>query len=168
MVKKRVLSPCPVLDQEQLSQFLQNEGYKEVHRRLIWNYAVSRALEHNSSGEITPEQFSSFDEEIPGLPKRLNTPLADKFIMCSSKVVQQRLSTDGTIKLLIELQDGQRVEAVIIPHSGGDSSRGRNTLCVSSQIGCQMGCTFCATGKTHMNDVSSPIHSYAFDNTSGS
>ena len=50
------------------------------------------------------------------------------------------MSADGTRKLLVELQDGQRVEAVVIKHEG------RNTLCVSSQIGCQMACSFCATG----------------------
>lgn len=56
------------------------------------------------------------------------------------KTLQNHVSSDGTTKLLVELQDGQRVEAVIIKHSG------RNTLCVSSQIGCQMACSFCATG----------------------
>ena len=52
-------------------------------------------------------------------------------------------SSDGTTKLLIQLQDGLRVETVIIPWF----DRKKSTLCVSSQVGCKQGCTFCATGR---------------------
>lgn len=52
-------------------------------------------------------------------------------------------STDGTTKLLIRLQDGLEVETVIIPWF----DRNKSTLCVSSQVGCKQGCTFCATGR---------------------
>mmetsp|Transcript_25210 Transcript_25210/g.59446 ORF Transcript_25210/g.59446 Transcript_25210/m.59446 type:complete len:489 (-) Transcript_25210:1545-3011(-) len=51
-------------------------------------------------------------------------------------------SSDGTTKLLLKLSDGLEVETVIIPMKGG-----RSTLCISSQVGCRQGCTFCATGK---------------------
>ncbi len=51
-------------------------------------------------------------------------------------------STDGTTKLLLKMQDGMEVETVIIPWKGV-----RSTLCVSSQVGCRQGCTFCATGR---------------------
>lgn len=61
-------------------------------------------------------------------------------------------SVDGTVKLLIKLQDGHEIETVIIDHlKRGDDDEpkgkaGRLTLCVSSQVGCRMACTFCATG----------------------
>ena len=51
-------------------------------------------------------------------------------------------SSDGTTKLLLKLSDGLEVETVIIPWKGK-----RSTLCISSQVGCRQGCTFCATGK---------------------
>ena len=52
-------------------------------------------------------------------------------------------SADGTTKLLLRLQDGMEVETVIIPWF----DRNKSTLCVSSQVGCKQGCTFCATGR---------------------
>lgn len=58
-----------------------------------------------------------------------------------SIIHHRAVSNDGTIKYLLQLQDGQIIEAVGIPSSD------RLTVCVSSQVGCAMGCTFCATGK---------------------
>jgi len=52
-------------------------------------------------------------------------------------------SKDGTTKLLLRMKDGLEVETVIIPWQ----DRGRSTLCISSQVGCRQGCTFCATGR---------------------
>lgn len=62
---------------------------------------------------------------------------------------------DGsTTKLLIRLQDGQHIESVIMRHKQRDVATGnveqRITLCVSSQVGCAQGCTFCATGTMGM------------------
>lgn len=66
---------------------------------------------------------------------------------------------DDTTKLLVELQDGHRIESVIIRH------RHYATLCVSSQIGCAMGCKFCATGNTQNHplkyrEYSLPLYYY--------
>nr|XP_024393400.1 uncharacterized protein LOC112290851 isoform X2 [Physcomitrium patens]XP_024393401.1 uncharacterized protein LOC112290851 isoform X2 [Physcomitrium patens] len=81
--------------------------------------------------------------------------IKEKFKTLTSQVKDQETSADGTTtKLLIQLQGGQSVEAVIMRHdagagkyAGGPRQGGsRATLCVSSQVGCQMGCTFCATG----------------------
>ena len=58
------------------------------------------------------------------------------------KVVSRNPATDGSAKLLLELDHGARVEAVHMPRNVGT---GRVTLCISSQVGCAMGCTFCAT-----------------------
>ena len=52
-------------------------------------------------------------------------------------------SSDGTTKLLLKLRDGLDIETVIIPWD----DRKRSTLCISSQVGCRQGCTFCATGR---------------------
>jgi adenine C2-methylase RlmN of 23S rRNA A2503 and tRNA A37 len=88
---------------------------------------------------------------IPTVPARLYAVLAEKFSYLTSRLVSHKTSGDGsTTKLLIRLQDGQHIESVIMRHKQKDVATGnveqRITLCVSSQVGCAMGCTFCATG----------------------
>jgi 23S rRNA (adenine2503-C2)-methyltransferase len=58
-------------------------------------------------------------------------------------IVERHPSSDGATKLVLELSDGHRVEAVHMPRGEGDL---RVTYCISSQVGCALGCTFCATG----------------------
>eukprot|EP00971_Amphidinium_carterae_P258768 5135778-Amphidinium_carterae.1 len=67
-------------------------------------------------------------DEIPGIPDKIRGPLQDEFTLCTSTVVESMTSqVDGTMKLLIRLQDGGEVEAVLIRMKGHD------TLCLSSQ-----------------------------------
>jgi len=71
------------------------------------------------------------------------------FVTLTSKIHQQKTSADGTTtKLIIELHDGQLVESVLMRYKSQQGARegSRASLCVSSQCGCAMGCTFCATG----------------------
>jgi 23S rRNA (adenine2503-C2)-methyltransferase len=74
------------------------------------------------------------------LPKDLRALLAEKYSIARPKVAAEQKSSDGTIKWLLSMTDGQLVEAVFIP----EASRG--TLCVSSQVGCTLTCKFCHTG----------------------
>ncbi|MDL2216767.1 23S rRNA (adenine(2503)-C(2))-methyltransferase RlmN, partial [Desulfovibrio sp. OttesenSCG-928-M14] len=60
-------------------------------------------------------------------------------------ILDTRVSADGTVKFLLGLEDGQSVETVLIP-SASQEGRPRLTQCLSSQVGCAMGCTFCGTG----------------------
>jgi 23S rRNA (adenine2503-C2)-methyltransferase len=78
--------------------------------------------------------------EATELPKTLRERLQEEFPLprLVPEVVQQ--SQDGTRKYLWNLPDGEKIESVLIP------SAGRRTLCISSQVGCALGCTFCATG----------------------
>lgn len=63
------------------------------------------------------------------------------------KVVEQKRSMDGTTKYLMELADGMRIEAVLIPGAPpGDGDSRRLTLCISTQVGCTLDCVFCYTG----------------------
>lgn len=80
----------------------------------------------------------SFDQ-MSNLPAGLREHLKNHFKIGSLPSVTVNRSADGTRKLLLRLADGEAIESVIIPGSG------RTTLCVSSQAGCAMGCTFCAT-----------------------
>lgn len=75
------------------------------------------------------------------LPKGARERLAERSSSGMPLVYNQQLSSDGTRKFLLQLGDGQTIECVYIPE--GD----RRTICVSSQVGCAMGCTFCLTAK---------------------
>lgn len=75
------------------------------------------------------------------LPKNMRTWLAENACFDLPEVASYRVSKDGTAKWLLNVGQGNFVETVVIPE------KGRNTLCVSSQIGCMLDCSFCSTGK---------------------
>jgi len=78
--------------------------------------------------------------EMTDLPRPLRDALAARSPVRGSRLVESHLSRDSTRKLLIELADGERVECVVIPEPP------RLTVCVSTQVGCAVGCVFCASG----------------------
>lgn len=83
----------------------------------------------------------SFDE-LTTLPKALRQQLSEKYIISSVKAVKRLESKlDGTVKYLYELYDGNTVESVFMVYHHGCS------VCVSTQVGCRMGCKFCASGQ---------------------
>ena len=79
-------------------------------------------------------------EEMTDLPAGERVALAERFTMTTPAAVRTAESVDGTVKHLWRMADGELVESVLIPSSD------RLTLCISSQAGCAMACTFCATG----------------------
>ncbi len=79
-------------------------------------------------------------ETMTNLPAAMRSALADEFDLEALEVETRQRSVDGTQKLLLRARDEARVEAVLIPESG------RQTLCVSTQVGCPLTCSFCATG----------------------
>jgi 23S rRNA (adenine2503-C2)-methyltransferase len=86
------------------------------------------------------QQFAT-PEEMTNLPKALRATLADR-LTPALQVVVRRVSDGGdTVKYLWELHDGKRIETVLMLYPD------RVTVCVSSQVGCAMGCGFCATGQ---------------------
>lgn len=84
---------------------------------------------------------------MTNLPASLREILAEK--ACMERLQTQTLLTakDQTVKALMQLPSGRRVETVLIPSLDSHGSAHRLTVCVSSQVGCAMGCTFCATGR---------------------
>ena len=81
----------------------------------------------------------SFDE-MTNLPKTLRDQLAAECILTVPKVARKQVSQqDGTMKYLWELSDGNCIESVLMRYHHG------NTVCISSQVGCRMGCAFCAS-----------------------
>jgi 23S rRNA (adenine2503-C2)-methyltransferase len=82
----------------------------------------------------------SFDE-MSNLSAKTRQQLQQEFIFPVTSVEKTISSTDGTNKIIFLLHDGLKVEGVLIPADG------RTTACISSQVGCQLGCSFCATGQ---------------------
>lgn len=92
---------------------------------------------------IYKKQCSSFFE-MSDLPKELRQMLDVQATISIPRVLKQRVSSDGSRKFLLELDDKKRIESVLIPHSGDKDSK--YTICISTQVGCPLGCSFCATG----------------------
>jgi 23S rRNA (adenine2503-C2)-methyltransferase len=82
------------------------------------------------------------------LPRALREKLAENARLGELEEVARRTARDGTIKVLYRLPSGRTVESVLIPDLDPETGAARRlTVCVSSQVGCAMGCTFCATGR---------------------
>jgi 23S rRNA (adenine2503-C2)-methyltransferase len=110
----------------ELAAWLKERGHPSFRQRQIESWLFQRRVE-------TFEQMSD-------LPKNLRTQLEDQFQLWTTSVASHQTSTDGTEKLLLTLQDGGQVECVLLREDG------RRSICVSSQVGCAMGCVFCASG----------------------
>ena len=79
-------------------------------------------------------------EAMTNLAKEYRATLADNFVLAIPEVVTKQVSTDGTRKYLVRIEGGHEVEVVYIPETD------RGTLCISSQVGCTLTCSFCHTG----------------------
>ena len=85
---------------------------------------------------------TSFDE-MANLPAKLREFLKENCVIPSAEIERKRVSKlDGTVKYLFRLNDGEHIESVVMSYHHGAS------ICISTQVGCKMGCTFCATGKS--------------------
>lgn len=94
-------------------------------------------------GWIHQKGVSQF-EQMHNLSKSFRQALAQRCLLDNIHLVQKQISNDGTEKFLLELVDGEYIECVLMRYRG-EQSKQRNTLCISSQVGCAMGCSFCAT-----------------------
>ncbi len=89
---------------------------------------------------IYEKRVTTFDQ-MSNLPQAVRESLAESFSLYTTEIVQHQLSADGTEKLLLQLADGQQIESVLLR-----DDRGHRTVCLSTQVGCAMGCVFCASG----------------------
>lgn len=96
-------------------------------------------------GWIHQKQVQQIDD-MHNMGKELLTQLNNQCEITAMQLERKQVSKDGTEKFLFKLQDGNYIECVLMRYRG-DMSKQRNTLCISSQVGCAMGCTFCATGQ---------------------
>jgi 23S rRNA (adenine2503-C2)-methyltransferase len=117
---------------------------KDLSPKDIEEFAAEQGLEPFRARQIGKwlyqKQAGSFDE-MTDLSKELREMLNSSFrLECALDLTGEQVSTDGTRKYLFGLSDGNQIETVLIP------DKGRHTLCISSQVGCALGCTFCLTG----------------------
>jgi len=115
------------LELAELEDALADLGSERFHARQVFGWIHRR-------GVTDPERMTN-------LPRDLRARLADAFTVSTPRVVGDETSEDGTRKLVLELADGKRIEAVYIPNTPAQ------TFCISTQVGCAMGCGFCLTGK---------------------
>lgn len=88
---------------------------------------------------IFGKRVNSFDD-MHDLPAALRQRLAEEFLLFASQIARHQKSVDGTEKLLLRLADDEHIECVLMREDD------RRTVCVSTQVGCAMGCIFCASG----------------------
>jgi len=88
-------------------------------------------------------QRQTFDfQQMSNLPAELREKLAENYgSALSSEIVQSQSDSDGTVKVMIRLADGKKIESVLL-----NDEHGRRTACLSSQVGCALACRFCKTG----------------------
>ena len=98
---------------------------------------------------IYSENVDTIDE-MTNISIELRNKLKDNFELKRFKIIEKQKSKDGTIKYLFDLLDGNAIETVLMEYKYG------KTICVSSQVGCKMGCKFCAsTGISYIRNLSS-------------
>ncbi len=119
------------LDREAFTAFMTELGEKPFRARQIMKWLYSR--EQRDVHQMTD------------VAARTRDRLAAMTTTVLPAVAEDHTSLDGTRKWLFELDDGNRIETVYIPEAG------RGTLCVSSQVGCALDCSFCATGRQGFN-----------------
>ena len=115
------------LNQEELVQTLIGLGQQKFRAKQVYEW-------------LWKKNAHTF-EEMSNLSKDLRAVLEENFHIDAIKVEDQQISTDKTIKCAFHIEEGKVVEGVLIPTSS------RTTACISSQVGCSLSCTFCATGK---------------------
>lgn len=119
------------LDRPALESYFATMGEKPFRARQLLQWIYQRDV----------LSFSGMTD----LGKPLRTRLESEACLILPEIVSQRTSTDGTVKWLIRLRDGNCIETVYIPEPD------RGTLCISSQVGCSLNCTFCATARQGYN-----------------
>ena len=118
----------------ELTAEIERRGEPAFRARQLWHGLYQRLA-------------ASFDE-LTDLPAGLRAALAQDYRILPAETALERVSADGsTEKALLRLADGELIETVLMRYAAGPSTRRRNTICVSTQAGCAMACSFCATGQ---------------------
>lgn len=115
------------LSGNEIKQYIENIGLTSFRSRQLIHWIYKR--------------YAGTIEEITEFSDSMRRLLSEKAYISNLDLIDQQRSIDGTEKFLFKLDDGEMIESVLIP------DRDRLTLCISSQVGCAMGCKFCLTGR---------------------
>ena len=115
------------LSKDEMKDFVKTQGLPDYRAKQILHWIYEKKAE-------------SIDQ-ITELSKETKKKLSDSAYISNLKLLNRQSSKDSTEKFLFGLEDGESIESVLIP------DKDRLTLCISSQVGCTMGCSFCLTGK---------------------
>ncbi|MDD3303522.1 MAG: 23S rRNA (adenine(2503)-C(2))-methyltransferase RlmN [Clostridia bacterium] len=116
------------LTMEELEAYIEELGEKKFHSKQIYKWIHKIGVTH-------------FDE-MTDISKSLREKLKERAYILNMEVIEVQISKkDGTMKFLIRLNDNAAIESVLMKYNYG------NTICVSTQVGCKMGCKFCASTK---------------------
>lgn len=111
----------------ELISYLEAKGHKSFRAKQLWKWVYQKSI-------LNIETMSDLSQDFRSeLPKYFSWDLP--------KILKHWLSKDGTLKFLLSTSDGFQFESVLIP------SKGRLTICISSEVGCNLACDFCFTGK---------------------
>jgi 23S rRNA (adenine2503-C2)-methyltransferase len=115
------------MELKELEAFVQGLGHKKFHARQLYQWIWKRGV----------TDFA----QMTNLSLELRRALEDTATVSLPEVVKRDVSEDGTQKFVLRFSDGRQIESVFIPDTP------KQTFCVSTQVGCAMGCAFCLTGK---------------------
>lgn len=121
------------LDMVELREFLRSLGEPAFRAKQIFQWVYGSLI---------------FDfEQMNNVPRSLRRRLQEAATVMPLRPLVQRVDDEGmTVKTLFELEDGRMIESVLMLYEARLNSKARRTVCVSSQVGCAIGCPFCATG----------------------
>ncbi|MBQ4078230.1 23S rRNA (adenine(2503)-C(2))-methyltransferase RlmN [bacterium] len=114
---------------QELEEFMLANDQSKFRAKQVYNWVYLKSV-------------STYDE-MTDLPIQTRELLKEKTTLCSISIKDKQVSKDGTMKFLFELKDGNFAEAVLMRFD----NRANLTACISTQVGCPMGCEFCATAK---------------------
>ena len=137
LAKSALFSPPPIADAQgrrelvgltraELAEEMLAIGEKPFRAKQLWHWIYHQGV----------RDFAAMNT----IAKPLQAKLAERFVVGRPGVAEEQTSSDGTRKWLFEWRDGQKVETVYIPESD------RGAVCISTQVGCTLSCTFCHTG----------------------
>lgn len=121
-LKRSILDAGP----DELGAWMKERGHASYRARQVLGWIFDRRA----------ETFAGMSD----LPKRLRDELAADWEVFSTSIALHHVAPDGTDKLLLACQDGRKIECVLM------AEEDRRTVCISTQVGCGMGCVFCASG----------------------
>ena len=109
----------------ELQKLLEEMGEKKFRAKQLYEWIHKRLV-------------LSFDE-MTNLSKNMRKKLDESCTIEGARIIKKQVSSDGTAKFLMRLSDGNTVESVLMKYKHG------NSVCISTQVGCRMGCRFCAS-----------------------